>query len=305
MLSNIIKIISLAVLAVLINLFLTYWSNTHGPNNDISVENKITYDSVVAQIDTGVTRNHTEPPEIIAEAGCVFDLLKKEYLYEKNINAQLPLASITKLMTAVIAKENLFDSTLINISKEALAQDGNSGLLLEESWNLDDIIDVMLVASVNDAAYAIASSLRSGLAPNDTLFVKFMNDKARELSLNQTYYLNATGLDLSDSTAGALGSCKNTVELVKYITHNHPEILEVTSNEKLVYGDREFTNTNKLLGKLPAIYGGKTGFDDLAGGNLVIVVDKSIHHPLIIAVLGSTINERFEDVEKLYKHFAN
>ncbi|MFC1751560.1 hypothetical protein ACFLY5_00235 [Patescibacteria group bacterium] len=131
-----------------------------------------------------------------------------------------------------------------------------------------------------------------------------MNDKATELGLTQTYYLNATGLDLSDSTAGALGSCKNTVELIKYIMTNHPEITEATINEKLVYGNREFKNTNKLLTKLPSVYGGKTGFDDLAGGNLVILIDKSVHHPMIIAVFGSTVDGRFEDVEKLYNHFA-
>ena len=305
MFSNIIKIISLAALAVLINLFLTYWSNTHNSDNDILVHDSITYDSVVAQIDTGFTQNYIEPPEITAKVGCVFDLLKNEYVYKKNADTQLSLASITKLMTAVVAKENLLDTTLIKITKESLMQEGDSGLYLGELWKLKDIINIMLVESINDAAYAIASSLRSGLNSDDVLYVNLMNNKANKLGLNQTYYLNATGLDINKNTAGALGSCKDTVELVRYIMANHPSIIAATSNETLSYNGRNFKNTNKLLAELPSVYGGKTGFSDISGGNLLVLVDKGVNHPMIITVLGSTLEGRFEDTKELYRTYVN
>jgi D-alanyl-D-alanine carboxypeptidase len=90
-----------------------------------------------------------------------------------------------------------------------------------------------------------------------------------------------------------------------YILNTHSELLEVTTKESLHFNgtNLDFKNTNKLLEKLPLLLGGKTGFDDLAGGNLIVAVNKGLNHPIIIAVLGSSLEGRFKDVETLYNRF--
>jgi len=237
------------------------------------------------------------PPKLKANSACVFDLIKNEYIFKLNSSAQLPLASLTKLMTAVIAREHLLEMALINIPLEAIEQEGDSGFQDGEVWKLKDLIEIMLVSSSNDAAFAIADSF------SFPEFMKLMNKKARELNLVQTYFLDPAGLDLSENEAGAYGSCQDITNLTVYILKKYPDILEITTQETLQINELEFKNTNKLLHRLPSVLGGKTGFDDLAGGNLMMVVDSSMGHPIIITVLNSTKDDRFVDVEKLYNYF--
>lgn len=281
LLMNIIRIIGLTAVLAVLSFFAPL---------DINREPEIIKEEVVMR------EEYEKPLLLESKSACVFDLLKNEFIFELNPSAQLPLASLTKLMTAVIAKEYLLERKLIEISRGAILKEGDSGLNLGEMWKLPDLVDVMLISSSNDAAFAIADSLPG--------FVKLMNKKTRELGLYQTYFLNATGLDISENIAGAYGSCENITKLMKYILSKHPELTEATMQESLYVNQRDFKNTNKLLAKLPVLRAGKTGFDDLAGGNLVVAVDKGLGHPIIITVLGSSFDGRFEDVEKLYNRFA-
>jgi D-alanyl-D-alanine carboxypeptidase (penicillin-binding protein 5/6) len=162
----------------------------------------------------------------------------------------------------------------------------------------------MLISSSNDAAFAIASTLRSETKPTDKEFVKLMNQKANQLNLEATYFRNATGLDISETTAGAYGSCRDVTKLINYLLQEHPDLAETTTLASLRLKEREFQNTNKLLSKLPLLLAGKTGFDDLAGGNLTLIVNKGFNHPITITVLGSSIDGRFKDVETLYNYFV-
>lgn len=255
------------------------------------------------------SRPQTAPFENIAleaKSAYVFDLAKGEPVFEFNASAQLPLASLTKIMTAIVVKENFPEWLKISIPLEAVKQEGDSGFLVGERWKISDLADVMLISSSNDAAFAFASSFEGGKLP---AFIALMNKKARELGLAQTYFLNPTGLDFSAATAGAFGSAKNAAELIAYGLEHYPSMFEITSYGKLSVGSRRFKNTNKLVEKIPGIVAGKTGFSDLAGGNLVIVADMGLEYPIIIAVLGSSEKGRFEDVKILYdetvKYFAS
>jgi len=253
--------------------------------------------AVIVQIPTRDHEAQEEPtpPKLKAQSACVFDSIKNKSLFNLNATAQLPLASLTKLMTAVIAKEYLPEFILVKISREAIKKDGDMGLIVGENWKLQDIIDVMLISSSNDAAFAIANTFPE--------FITHMNQKAQQMDLFQTHFLNVSGLDISNSTAGAYGSCEDITKLIKYIIENHPNLLEATTQDEICFDDRCFKNTNKISSKLPSFIAGKTGFDDLAGGNLVVVVDKGLNHPIIITVLGSTREDRFTDVEKLYQSY--
>ncbi len=247
---------------------------------------------------------------IQAKSAYVFDVYNQRSLFEKNKNAQLPLASITKLMTALTALELSPHNPKVAIKKEFLQEEGDSGLLVGETWNLKDLLDFSLVASSNDGVRSIASVIGS-LSDNNSdydigraNFIKKMNEEAKKIGLNQTYFINESGLD-EKNVSGGYSSAEDISKLVEYIMKNKPEILEATRYPKLKInssaGTHVATNTNIIAKEIPGLIASKTGYTDMAGGNLVIAFDSSIGHPIIIVVLGSTESGRFEDVDKLVK----
>ncbi|MBU2219320.1 serine hydrolase [Patescibacteria group bacterium] len=227
-----------------------------------------------------------------AKSAYIYDVVKEKSIFELNADSQLPLASLTKLMTAVVAKENIPEWMLIDIGEESVLQEGDSGFMLGERWKIADLIDAMLISSSNDAAAAIAL--------NSEDFISLMNKKSADLNLAQTYFLNATGLDLTNYLSGGYGSAKDVAKLMDYLVKKHSSLLEVTRYDSLKINSRNFKNTNKLIEHLPGIIGSKTGFSDLARGNLAVVFDMGLEHPVIIVALGSSEEGRFEDIEKLY-----
>lgn len=226
-----------------------------------------------------------------AKSAYVFDMAKNRPLFEFNADTRFPLASLAKIMTAIVALENMPQDFKIIIGPEAVAQEGDSGFAVGEIWKMGELLSVMLVSSSNDAAAALGAG--SG-------FVSLMNEKAEEIGMAQTSFFNQTGLDASLESAGAYGSARDVTKLMEYFIKNYPKIAEVTRYESLSAGFRNFKNTDRLIEHLPGIIAGKTGFSNLAGGNLVVVMDIGLGHPVIIAVLGSTEEGRFEDVKKLY-----
>ncbi len=243
---------------------------------------------------------------IYADAAFVWDVVGQRALYQKNADEALPLASITKLMTALVAYELVEDDTPVTISKTAAAQQSGGSLTEGEVFEVKDLADFALISSYNSAAYTLASAVGELLGDEDavTLFVAAMNIRAEELNLTTLEYINPTGLDVSATKAGALGSARDTAFLMEYILLNHPEILTPTVTEYTrLYnqsGDfHEAHNTNDILTDIPNLLGSKTGFTDLAGGNLTIAFDAGYNRPIIVTVLGSSRNERFSDIKKL------
>ncbi|MCG2695220.1 hypothetical protein L6261_04040 [Candidatus Parcubacteria bacterium] len=243
-----------------------------------------------------------------AKSAFVWDLREGKELYSLNGEAQLPLASITKLMTALVSSEMVPMGTILTINNEDIKVEGDSGLLLGEKWKLKDILNFTLMSSSNDGAHALASVIgfvqpRKENKTTEEMFVDAMNDKAKELGLSQTFFLNESGLDLNRGFGGAYGSAKDVAILMGNIVENNPEILQATKFLNLNIGSDEFVhfveNTNKIVEVIPGVIGSKTGLTDLAGGNLVIGFDVGINHPIIISVLGSSAEGRFSDMEKL------
>lgn len=231
-----------------------------------------------------------------AKAAYVFDISENRPIFEFNGEAQLPLASLAKIMTAIIAKETLPPYLLVTIPKEAILQEGDEGFAAGEEWPASDLIDIMLVSSSNDAAFALASEYNKDFGGD---FVSLMNRKTKEINLIQTYFLNATGLDLSENIGGAYGSAKDAANLLLYAIKNHSSMMEITRFNEAEINSRGFKNTNQLINELPGFIAGKTGYGDLAGGNLGVIVDKGFGQPFIIVVLGSTYDGRFIDVKTL------
>jgi len=245
-----------------------------------------------------------------AKSAYVFDIVKNEVIFKKNEFAQLPLASITKLMTALTATELIPKNSRITIRKEFLQEEGDTGLLDGESWKLQDLLDFSLLVSSNDGVRSVASVIGAMNLQTDDYnlgrkdFISKMNAKAQELGLQQTYFINESGLD-DGVLSGGYGSAIDVSKLMQYILENHPEILEATKYQTINISslDKVHTakNTNIDVNQIPGLLASKTGYTDMAGGNLVIAFDSSIGRPVVVVVLGSTMDGRFRDVSKLIK----
>lgn len=245
-----------------------------------------------------------------ARAVYVYDMINYRELFSRNGDAQLPLASLTKIMMAVTALSLLPDSTVVTVNSAFLSSEGDSGLYGNERWRFKDLLDLTLLESSNDGANAIAAvagAVSRGGVPDDwgrEQFVAIMNKKAVELGLTQTYFLNPTGLDESNFLSGGYGSARDIATLFSYAISAYPMMFEATQ-----YENREFNslssikhrvkNTNTFVSKIPSLLGSKTGYTDLAGGNLAIAFNAGLNRPIVISVLGSTEEGRFEDAEKL------
>ncbi len=235
-----------------------------------------------------------------AKAVYVFDMREEKALFTKNAELPLPLASITKVLTALVAMGTLPAETIVTITNAHLATDGESGLTAGEQWNLSDLVSFMLITSSNDAATALRSTYE---AETDGSFIAAMNAEAKRLGLTTSSFTNETGLDVG-SSASNTGSARDAALLLAAALHNIPETLDVTRYDSFTFISRtgnahKVTNTNELANSIPWAVGAKTGFTDSAGGNLAISFDPSIGRPVIIVVLGSSREGRFTDVKRL------
>ncbi len=261
----------------------------------------------------GGTETHLVKKDLViknlgAHAVFVYDMVLEKTIFAKNERMRLPLASLNKLMVVAVVQDlPIPKNTIIKITNEAIRQIGDSGLREGDGWFLKDLLDFALVKSSNDAIRAVASAgfLTEPEKSSVEIFVEKMNQKAKDMSLEETYFLNDTGLDISDNTSGGYGSAKDMATLIAHLYNNYPETVEATSyhNIRLISSnsDYETYNTNRSLESSPRILASKTGYTDLAGGNLAVVFDLGFNHPIAVALLGSGEEERFKDMENIIK----
>jgi len=236
-----------------------------------------------------------ERPQLTAKSAVVYDVRSSKVLYSKNSEQRLPIASLTKLLTAIVVLENLNPDDIVEVSKESIMVDGEKQTLyLDEKIKVKDLVKMMVIESSNDAAYALkthASSLGFDL-------VGLMNRKAVELGMNNSIFHDPAGLN-----DDALSTSEDLIKLVRYsfklnelwsfLGEKTAEVYSVDSRIK-----HRINSTNKLLGVIPDIVGGKTGYTEQALGNMLLVVRIPGKNDMLISVvLGST--ERFTDTEKL------
>lgn len=245
-----------------------------------------------------------------AKAVVVYDLTTGAVLYGKNEYSQLPLASITKLLSIYAAADTLSNTSTVQITKQSLAMDGDNGFKEGQSFSFSDLARFSLVASSNDGAEAIAETAALHRGASNT---NLLASAVAALGLDTTYAINGTGLDENTTTAGAYGSALDIAKLAGGLLVKVPSIARATidpSIEIKAYDGARIRakNTNPDVIHTPGLLLSKTGYTDLAGGNLVIVFDAGLIHPIAIVVLGSTREERFTDTEKLLSatldHFA-
>lgn len=237
-----------------------------------------------------------ESTPILAKAYSIYDITLDQKIYGKNDDVSLPLASLVKTMSVIIALNNYKQDEEIYISENAINQTGDFGIFANEKWNISDLAKLTLISSANDGAYAISEK--------DPEYLEKMNNKAKRLGMKNTLFLNSTGLDIDTKKAGAYGSAEDANIMAIYGLKAYPVIFSATIlpeiNLKSESGFiHNVKNTDIILDKIPNILFSKTGYTELAGGNLTIIFKDNMKHNIAITVLGSTFSGRFTDMEKL------
>jgi len=224
-------------------------------------------------------------------------------LFEKNKSEKLPIASLTKLITALVASNMYELSDTIEISKQAVGQEGDEiELKIGEVLSVKELLHMALIESSNDAAYALATPNIQTERLGEKSFVDLMNMEAYyNVGLNPetTYFINPTGLDPKDlSQITNHSTTEDLVKLAKYLIKYKPEILEILSQRE--NGDFTYIleNTNKLLGEIEGIIGGKTGYTDRARGCLILILEGPRKNTFLINVILGSEN-RFKEMEQL------
>lgn len=196
-----------------------------------------------------------------AQKAYVLDAVSGRVLLEKNADQQSLIASTTKIMTALLVCEQCNVLDRMRIPKEAVGIEGSSMYLQEgEILTLQELLYGLMLRSGNDAAVALAIYCGGTVEG----FAELMNDKARNLGLKNTHFVNPNGLD----APGHYSSARDLAVLAAYAMEN-PVFYKTVSAKNIKMGDRYLTNHNKLLWRVEGADGVKTGYTKAAGRILV------------------------------------
>lgn len=233
-----------------------------------------------------------------AKSFVVYDITSKEIIAGKNENQVLPLASLTKVATALTSFSLDAVDKHVEIMPKSIDEGYDLGLVKDQIWSVKELIRYMLTFSSNDAAQVLADNLLGRDA-----FIKAMNAYSEKFS-STLHFTSPSGLDDGEILGGE-GTALDVAKLMAYFYSNYPAILESTTHDRLRVKTLNsvltgIPNTDTSVDSFINLYGSKTGFTDLAGGNLAIVFDAAFGRPVAIVVLGSSRDGRFKDMKKLH-----
>lgn len=243
-----------------------------------------------------VIESSVKKPEITASGAISYDLASEQLLYQKNVKTKLPMASLSKIMTAIIALENEPINKVFTVNKLAAEIGENTmGLSEGEKLPLSELLYGLILHSGNDAAETIAQGSRFGR----NNFIYLMNKKAEDLGLTDTHFTNPTGLE---GDGKQYSTAHDLLVMTKYALENPTFAKAVSTVEyEIPYSNEHkyiylFNETN-LLTSYPGVKGVKTGYTQEAG--LCLVTYLEYEGRKIIAVLLNSQSRREEMKELL------
>ena len=247
--------------------------------------------------------------KVESKAVILMDAGSGKVLYEKNKNKKLSLASVTKVMTILLILEDI-DEGKINMADRVTISDyaskmGGSQLFMEEgeSRTVEELFYAIIIESANDACAAMGEFIGGSIEK----FILMMNDKAKELGMKNTHFVNSNGLPADDHYSCAYDIAIMTKEVCKY-----PDVFKISStwqkdiqigknNDK----ERTLNNTNKLLKMNDKVDGLKTGYTADAG-HCIAATGKDGDLRLIAVILGAPDSKtRFSEANKLLNYGFN
>ena len=256
--------------------------------------------------------NFFQKPNLVAysasssgKAMCVIEKDSKRVLYEKNINEKLPMASTTKVVTAITVLQNCKDlEEYIQVDDSAIGVEGTSIYLRQgEVIKVKDLLYGLMLRSGNDAATALACHVAGSVSA----FANLMNELAKEIGAENSHFTNPHGLDNKDHYTTAYD-----LALISAYALNNPIFKEIVSSKSYVIEEtnksdkRYLTNKNRLLSNLEGCCGVKTGFTSKAGRCLVSAAERD-KTTIVCVVLncGPMFEESSSLINSAFTEFEN
>lgn len=246
--------------------------------------------------------------DITAKSAYLFDVASKQVLYEKDSTEHLPVASMVKMMTILLILEEIDNGsltldTMVSTTENASGM-GGSQIFIDPfvEYKTEDLLKGIIIASANDASVAMAEHI-SG---SEKTFVGKMNDRAKELGMNDTHYSNCTGLPAPEQYSCAKDSALLLNEVIKHdLYHNYSTIWM----DEVVHPSGRKTglvNTNRLIRYYDGCDGGKTGSTNEAGCCLSASAKRGDMRLISVIVGANNSQTRFNECSSLFNYgFAN
>lgn len=240
--------------------------------------------------------------DIEARSALLMEKETGQVLYTKNEHEKLEPASVTKVMTLLltmgaIEKGAIAYDDVVTVSAYAASMGGSNVYLAEgEQITVEDLLKAVCVASGNDASVALAEHV-SGVTE---LFVAEMNNRAKELGMNDTHFVNCHGLPAEGHVSSAWDIALMSRELIQ----NHPDLRRFTTiwMDSLRGGEFELANTNKLIRFYDGATGLKTGSTSSAGYCVSATAERDGMELIAVVLKGTTSQQRFEDAKTMLNY---
>ena len=230
-------------------------------------------------------------PEISATGGLVYDLTTEKTLFAKNPGEKLPVASLTKVMTAIVALEHRVENDRYIVEKEALVGENSMGLSTGEILTLEELLYGVMLVSGNDASEVLARNYPYGR----NAFIEAMNEKVKSLGLSNTNFTNPSGLQ---GDGDQFSTAYDLLVISRFAITNFPLFKKVVAEfqQEIPYTQYHkyfyLENETNLISSYPGVKGIKTGFTPEAGLCLITYLEHERHQ--IIAILLGSSNRRQE-----------
>ena len=279
-------------------------SNTNSLNiineNNINIEDDVDVD--IEEIEKTIeTSNNPEELDLNSRIALIYDRASGNILFEKNGKKQTPMASTTKIMTAIVVLENANLKDTVTIDSKAAGTGGSRlGLKKNDKITVNDLLYGLMLRSGNDAAVALAIHVGGSIDG----FAQMMNDKAKEMGLTNSHFVVPHGLDNAEHYTTAFELAKMAdyalnIEKFKEIVSTKVTTIYINGYAKSI------NNTNQLLGSVSGVYGVKTGFTNGAGRCLVSSCKRDDLDIITVVIGADTTKLRTSDTMKLIEYAFN
>lgn len=295
----------------IILLFITIFSSTYCIAFDSSssyiwtINPSTTSTSSLISAEASNTTNNNNPLNLESASAILIEQSTGQILYSHNIHEKLRPASVTKIMSILLIMEQIDNGSLsytdtISCSETARSM-GGSQIWLDprETLTVDEMLKAICIVSANDCVVAMAEHI----AGSEESFVQLMNDKAKELGMNDTTFKNCHGIDEDGHVTSAYDISLMSRELLQ----NHPDITKYTTiwMDSLRDGKSELVNTNKLIRTYKGITGLKTGSTSLALYNLSASATRDNLSLIAVIMKAPSTRVRFLEAQKLLDYGFN
>lgn len=237
-----------------------------------------------------------ELPEVDAASYVVGDAITGEIIIEKNSTEVFPIASVTKLMTASVALEELNETQKTKVSTVALATEGSRGMLrANEEIEVSDLLYPLLLVSSNDASEVLAETL------GRKNFIQAMNRQAAMLGMTNTSYDDPSGLSENN-----VSTARDLFKLAEFLYNKHETVFDITKLQEYSQGGRHWVNANKFAGT-PNYEGGKTGYTSKAHrtGVALFKVPFEGYGDRVVAITILRTDNRAQDYQNILTFLQN